>query len=149
MGKHSRSRSLSEDDSDEIHPFHDNMNKYTIIKNLDDDFAHAKLGPLKVIIMKKNGFANATRMCKEVDKRYSNWAKLEYSKELIEDIHELYGGSPKIKSEIHVVDGPKLTRGVYVHPSLIINVAYWCNTGYNASCCESLLDCYAREAAQQ
>ena len=45
----------------------------TIYENIDESYAYARLGELDVIMMKKNGYINATKLCHKNKKEFSNW----------------------------------------------------------------------------
>ena len=91
------------------------------------------LGQLKVIVMKKNGFINATHLCKTCDKDFHDWYNETYSKELIEEVKTETPklGLKAIKNPvIENNDGPEFVRGYYVHSDIIINIAMWCSSRY-------------------
>jgi len=55
---------IDEYDSDDI--------RNIIFKDIDDKYAYGKLGNFKVMLMKKNGYINATKLCKDAKKEFSN-----------------------------------------------------------------------------
>lgn len=124
----------SEKDDDETKEDNDFENKELnetdirniIFKDIDDIYAYGKLGKFNVMIIKNNGYINATKLCKDGKKEFFNWYKNKDSKELIDEL----------KSSLHKrrellifknMKGKYITRGTYVHPELIIHIASWCS----------------------
>ncbi len=63
-----------------------------IFEDINDDYAYGKLGPFDVMMMKKNGFINATKLCNDAGKRFKHWGENNFSKELIREAkNELVG----------------------------------------------------------
>jgi predicted helicase len=98
------------------------INKYV---DIDDTYAKTKYGKFDVIVMKHNGYVNATNLCKKNDKKdYRYWTENSESKKIIERVKILH---PDVTDfTITVKTGSNFTRGTYVHPSLIVSVACWC-----------------------
>lgn len=117
---------------------------YRNLVNIDDRFACADFGPNKVIIMKENGFINATKLCDDVGKNYQEWSNIDYSKKLIKEINATYMFPDNDLSIKNVTNGSSQTNGIYIHPCLIINLASWCNPEYNIACSEIIIKHYAR-----
>ena len=99
--------------------------KDIVYENIDDDFAWGKYGDFKVLIMRKNGFINATKLCQNdgTAKRFDHWLPNKSSQELVAEL-EASPDSPG-KSLIKIVTGPNLTRGTYAHSLLIPHIAIW------------------------
>lgn len=97
-----------------------------IFKNINDKFAYGKLGVFDVIIMKSNGYINATKLCKDAKKEFFHWKENKFSKELIKNLGSFLGITKK-EIMIIITGGNNIKiRGTYVHPTLITHVAYWC-----------------------
>ena len=47
-------------------------------------FGNAKYGEFEVIMMKKNGYINATKLCNLGNKQLKNWLQNDSSKQMIE-----------------------------------------------------------------
>ena len=101
------------------------------MENINEDYAWAKYGNFKVIIMKKNGYINATKFCGEAITKNGNKKELKHwktntdSKVIMDEISKEVG-IPYEQLSITVTGG-KLTiiRGTYVHPMLITPIANW------------------------
>ena len=107
-----------------------------IFKDINEDYAWAKYGDFKVIMMKENGYINATKLCSDAmiqtgsKKPFKNWKANSNTKELIDVISapaEISAGDLFI-----TITGGKLTeiRGTYVHPELIPFVASWASVQF-------------------
>ncbi|AZL89569.1 KilA-N domain-containing protein [Megavirus baoshan] len=141
----------------------DNDFRNVIFENINDKYALGKFGDLEVVMMRENGFVNATNLCKKCGKDYKNWNQNSYSKELIKElIKQLSSGAKKRAREksaagfpaaevTHTVKGGKLTiiRGTYVHPKLIIHIASWCSTEYAMKVSDIVTEYHAKEEVEK
>lgn len=95
-----------------------------MLEDINDKFARSKVGNCEVIIMKKNGYVNATKLCKEFGKKFANWYIIMTTKELIKVLEE----DSNKKVMIQITTGSRYEthlRGTYVHPLLVTNIANW------------------------
>ncbi|AQN67949.1 kila N-domain protein [Saudi moumouvirus] len=106
---------------------YDNENDFrnVIFENINDEYALGKFGDLEVVMMRENGYVNATNLCKKCGKDYKNWKRNDYSKELEQElIKRTY--LPKHKLIISIKGGSNIKiRGTYVHPILLTSIANW------------------------
>ena len=112
-----------------------------IFENINDKFGYGEYLGFKVIIMKKNGYINASKMCNDIsdkigkEKRFRKWKTLEHSQELISgwrkcqsDSEGQNRASEKIEPFFKYLGGDKdelFLQGHYVHPDLIVHIASW------------------------
>ena len=104
-------------------------------EEIDSEFVRCKYGELEVIIMKKNGYINATKMCDYICEKtgsmkpFRNWIQNQYAKELVDASSISLGICKKdlfIKKQGGDVRNSKVnTFGTYVHPMLITHIVYW------------------------
>lgn len=93
---------------------------------LSNGYIYGKIWNIDIIVMKKNGYINAAKLCNRYNKRFADWPVLtrshQYikyiSKELNIPINELI---IVIKRDINYV------TGTYVHPKLIFEIMSWCS----------------------
>ena len=99
-------------------------------KKINNKFAYAKLGKFNVIMLRKNGFINATKLCNSANKKLIHWMENKNSKEMIVAFSKLLNMDRD--QIITRVNGGKNTiiSGTYMHPDLIIQVASWCNNQF-------------------
>jgi hypothetical protein len=58
-------------------------------EHINDDYAWGKyMGDFKVIIMKKNGYINATKLCTLGGKHYKHWKENKGTKELFDAFND-------------------------------------------------------------
>jgi hypothetical protein len=101
------------------------------IEFIDNEYSYGQYGEFKVIIMRKNRYINATKLCKEYGKDFKNWKEREYNKELINEVNNLCqsdqaGKDENNKSIILIEDGDNHNiRGMYVHELLFPHIASW------------------------
>jgi len=53
-----------------------------IFEHIDDKYAYGKYGDFKVIMMTKNRYINATRLCNESKRRFGNWLRNQSKKSI-------------------------------------------------------------------
>jgi hypothetical protein len=97
----------------------------TITETINDDFGRAKYLEHDVIIMRKNGYVNITKLCQQYGKLFKNWLGNDSSKELVSFVSSLAEISADVLMVL--VKGGQLpeTRGTYVHPRLAPHIASW------------------------
>lgn len=95
-----------------------------IYEDINNEFAKGKYFDFEVIIMKSNGYINASKLCNNDNKRFTNWKENLNSRYLIAEIVSLTGipeGSILInKNEIE-----NNLKGIYVHNLLIPHIISW------------------------
>jgi len=124
-----------------------------IFKSINEDFGYGMYGPFKVIIMKKNGYVNATKLCADGGKQFKHWLENKQSQEIIKYYEKPSAGIPADEnieinsSENHEIDAahfratPKSIvtitggnnqeiRGTYVDQRIIPAVAMWCSVEF-------------------
>jgi len=93
----------------------------------NNEYVYGMYGDFKVIIMKENGYINASKLCELGGKRYSNWFRNDSSREIIKIekniIHDKTGEKKEVT--IKMLNVNIHLRGTYVHPDLIIHIASW------------------------
>ena len=57
-----------------------------MFEHIDKEYAHGKLGEFEVIMMKKNGYVNASKLCNSAGKRYAKWIQNNATKNLINEL---------------------------------------------------------------
>jgi hypothetical protein len=108
-----------------------------IYEKINDDYSHGKYGTFNVIIMNKNTYINATKLCGQYNKDFFNWKRLDASKELINEVNERIQAPSDLKglnlhSKAFIIDNTSDNdyRGTYVHPLLIPHVCSWISTKF-------------------
>src|ERR1700733_16049915 len=92
-------------------------------ESIDNQYEWGYYFNFKVLIMTKNCYINATKMCKDEGKRFDNWLRNQGSEELI----DAFMKSPHIRGNIIITisSGINEYRGTYVHRKLITHIASW------------------------
>lgn len=93
--------------------------------NKDCNYAFGQYDDFVVIIDKKNGFINATKLCIQAGKNFDTWLNIKSNKDLVKNIN--------IDDEgimIQNKKGPNETRGYYIHPNIIPYILCWCNINF-------------------
>jgi len=82
------------------------------------------LGEIEIISRPKDGYINATQLCKAGSKEYSNWFKNSKTEEFLQELE----GSLLIRRNVLIqvnVDGLNENRCTWVHPRVAIHIAQW------------------------
>ena len=121
-------------------------------EHIKDDYWYGAYGEFRVVMMKANGWINATKMCKDGGKLFKNWSSLQSTKQLLETFNRLKASENttdiktedgntcgdrqagitadgsntlKIVIENNFSDVGRIIRGTYCPPDLIHSVAGW------------------------
>ena len=99
-----------------------------IFEYIDQKYAYGKYGDFKVIMMTKNRYINATKLCTENKRRFDNWLRNESNKQLINFVNNKLD----FNSIITIKGGNnQLVTGTYVHELLIDDIIKWMKTPLN------------------
>lgn len=94
---------------------------------INDRYRYAKYLDFRVIEDTHTGFINATKLCALAEKKFKNWLKTEYSKDLIQEVKAVAtnGATAIVKGgSLHIIEG------TYVHPDLAPHIASWCSAKF-------------------
>jgi hypothetical protein len=132
------------DDADDI--------RNIAFEKITDEFSFGKYGDFNVIIMNKNGYINATKLCQEGNKRLLKWNQTKHAKELEEEIIKKIlpnrNGSTEIK---YVINGGniRIINGTYVHPKLIPHIASWISPAFAIKVADIVNEYFTKEALHE
>lgn len=100
-----------------------NVINYVKIKseNNGETFGTREFMGINVVIMLKNEYMNATKICAQYNKKYFNWHQQQSSKELI----AFYTNKENTPATIVVEGGDTDIRGTYVSQALIPDIFRW------------------------
>ena len=117
------------------------MNNVTQLKitSTDETFTRGTYNGIPVIIHDKDGFINATDMCKhEFDKKfekiYENYSWQQYLKQFKANYYANQDKEPLYRLRHHEDE----VRGTYVDPRLINYIAIWASPNYASYVCETI-----------
>jgi KilA-N domain/Protein of unknown function (DUF3627) len=91
-------------------------------QSVDNEYEWGTYFDLEVLIMTRNSYFNATKLCKDNGKRFNNWLRNQGSDELIRSTH--FRDQPIITISTGLND----YRGTYVPRKLITHIASWIST---------------------
>jgi hypothetical protein len=92
-----------------------------IYEAVTPEYGWGKYGEFRVLIRRKDGYINATKLCKDGGKRFEHWQVNKESKLLVSELRSLTDFSV---SET-LFDLSNDLRGTYVHQDLIPHIASW------------------------
>lgn len=116
--------------------YDENDIRHLIFENIDDKFSYGKYGDFNVVIMNKNGYINATKLCSLANKLYSQYSRTDNAKSLINTLARVL---KEQKTPIYAKDltiqilGGHNTeiQGTYVHQDLIHGIATWASDEFS------------------
>jgi hypothetical protein len=123
-------------------------------EQIRDTFYYGMFGEFKLVVDKKTGCFNATKMCADGGKQFSHWKRLEKSKKLM----EYYKSPPPYVeggSDFYEVTGDNKdelvakTTGQYVRKELILDIASWVSVEFYDKCNRIIVDFYVAEYKRQ
>ena len=117
----------------------------------DNDFYWGNYGNFKVLIMKSNGYINATKLCQDGGKEFSNWKQNYSSKALMNALEnsEHLRGIPGTKITILNLSGIPEVRGTYVHLHLVPHIGSWISPEYAVKVGEVMTAYHKREEVEK
>jgi hypothetical protein len=110
-----------------------------IYEKINDGYSYGIYGSFKVIVMVRNGYINATKLCKHYNDSRSNydspkdfkkWYDSESTKDIIKEVTHMIRSSHDINQsslEPIIINDSNLSelRGTYIHPSLMPHLCSW------------------------
>ena len=100
-------------------------------ESVDNDYEWGYYFQFKVLIMIRNGYINATKLCKDSNKRFDNWLRNQGSEELIDELESAAINPGDEKSIITIIGGRNAEiRGTYVHLDLIPSITGWISPAF-------------------
>jgi hypothetical protein len=113
---------------------------------ITDEYSWGKYGEFKVIMMNKNGFINASKLCQNGGKLLKHWNENKHAKALEHEIINSVGNPTNSKIKIKIMNGPNHTRGTYVHPKLIPHIASWISPSFAIKVADIVNEYFTKEA---
>jgi len=97
-----------------------------IFEEINEEYGYGLYLGIKVIIMKKNGYVNATKLCADGGKQFKNWLRLDHAQELIKYHENEENASAHFRASAIIIKNVENTlRGTYLHQDLIPHIASW------------------------
>ena len=119
-----------------------------IYEHIKDTFYYGVFGDFKLVIDKKTGYFNATKLCVSGGKEYKLWARLERSKNMINYIQKNRGADMHPYYEIKGANKDKTERqftGTYVPKELILDIASWVSIEFYDRCNSIIINYFVNE----
>ena len=122
---------VSQDSSQDAAPSDDSNSKSCdkCRKIISNQFYSTAIMGIRVMIMRKNNYFNATQLCLRADKKFKHWMQNTGNQELIEYVARA-AKIPVAKMYKRITDNTMLENGTYVHAKLLMAVAIWANPAY-------------------
>src|SRR5579864_171955 len=122
-------------------------------ERIRDTFYYGMFGEFKLVVDKKTGCFNATKLCNEGGKQFKKWTYMDKSKKLL----EYYSRGPisDLGSDFYEVKGDNKdalvakTTGQYVRKELILDIASWVSVEFYDKCNRVIVDFYVAEYKRQ
>jgi hypothetical protein len=117
-------------------------------ESINDTYSKARYGDFEVIMNKKTGYINASKLCADGGKLLKNWSRNDFAKELVVCL-ESHGLN--IEPVTMTVSGGQNTtiRGTYAHPDLIPHIASWVSPKFAIKVSKIVNDFLIREREEE
>ena len=110
-----------------------NNNQFVAFQDVNEEYAWVNYGEFKLLMMKRNGYVNVTKMCDDGGKEFRMWKRNTRSKELIKllinnDVSSVHNYTDENDLLIIVSGGNQheaYLRGTYAYPDLVLDIACW------------------------
>ena len=104
-----------------------NNNQFVAFQDVNEEYAWVNYGQFKLLMMKRNGYVNVTKMCENYsNKRFRDWKCNKKSIELIDFLNSINRlADIPANLLITVMTGENDLRGTYAHPDLVLDIACW------------------------
>lgn len=109
----------------------------TITENdINDEYSWDEYGDLKIIIMKENGYINATKVCNDIPtktgikKKFTHWQQDADAIDIIKALSKV--NKIPIDDILIPITGGNIAeiRGTYVHPDLVPFIISWASPAF-------------------
>jgi hypothetical protein len=115
-----------------------------VFESIGNEYYWGDYAGIKVLIMKENGYVNATKMCNDENKSFRYWLKSQETKDLLDGIER--SGNRISDLMIKNMVGSNEFRGTYVHLDLVPHIAYWVSVSFAIKVGKIVNEYYLREA---
>jgi len=88
-----------------------------------------KDGSKFIVPFRKDGYVNATQLCKAGKKRFNHWNSLESTKDLINELNRSAGIPADLLIDTKMT-GINEERGSWIHPDLAVQLAQWISPSF-------------------
>jgi hypothetical protein len=118
-------------------------------QHIKDTFYYGIFGDFKLVVDKKTGCFNATKLCDYGGKQVRDWKRLEKSKKMVEYYQTNWGGNPR--PNFYEVKGAnknnidKQVTGTYVSKEFILEIASWISVEFYDKCNNIILNYFVAE----
>ena len=125
-----------------------------IIENINEKFCWALYGDFRVIMMKSNGYINATKLCQLGGKRFDNWSRLGIADELVKTVEKHISSDMRSIEKLEIMILIKTGHiqevwGTYVHIDLICHIASWISPVFAIIVSKIVNNYYIRERERE
>lgn len=93
----------------------------TQVRKLPPGSVESTLEGLTVVVREKDGYIDATRLCKDHGKEFKNWHRLDYNVEFLQDLKD----STQADYIEVIMTGDNTERGTWVHPKVAVEIVRW------------------------
>ena len=82
-----------------------------------------------VNLRQKDGYINATALCKASGKLFADYARLDVTAAFMQELSRSTG-IPVDLLVVTIKNGSNSERGTWIHPDIAVNLAQWCSARF-------------------
>jgi hypothetical protein len=116
-----------------------------IYEPVNEEYGWGKYGTFKVLIRRKDGWINVTKLCKDGGKELKHWNENDTSKSLVQVLKSSVG----IPTDVLTGGQDCIIRGTYAHPFLVPHIASWISPEFAFRVSRIVNDHLVREYREQ
>lgn len=113
---------------------------------IKDDFYYSDFLGLKIIVDKKTGFFNATKLCVSGGKQFYDWFHDDRTQKLWSYLRR-YEHNHTIVLNYDINDSNDEISGTYVHEDLILDLALWISPKFYIICKKIIMETASNRTA--
>ena len=116
-----------------------------VIEQINDNYYRGEFLGLDLVIDKNTGYFNASKLCKDGNKRFPDWYCLKKTKDLLDHVTKIHphrnpgvGELYKVKTGKKSVASKEIA-GTYVCKELILDISSWISSDFYLKCNEIII----------
>jgi hypothetical protein len=120
-----------------------------IYEPVNEQYGWGLYGEFRVLIRRKDGYVNVTKLCKDGGKKLFHWSENEMSRVLVGETSQVLGIPSTQILEVYQAGSNYELSGTYAHPHLVPHIASWISPEFAVKVSRIVNDHLVREYKEQ